>query len=137
MNRYPPLDVSIQAQIVNLFIELRERYGLAYIFIAHDLNVVRHISHRVAVMYLGQIAELADSRDLFSNPGHPYTRSLLSAIPKPDPEQRTLLSAWRAISQIPTLRPSIAALEGDAPSLWRSAALLHRQHRGFRVAFPN
>jgi oligopeptide/dipeptide ABC transporter ATP-binding protein len=93
------LDVSIQAQIVNLFIELRERYGLAYIFIAHDLNVVRHISHRVAVMYLGQIAELADSRDLFSNPGHPYTRSLLSAIPKPDPEQRT-----RAVS-----------LEGDLP----------------------
>jgi oligopeptide/dipeptide ABC transporter ATP-binding protein len=93
------LDVSIQAQIVNLFIELRERFGLAYIFIAHDLNVVRHISHRIAVMYLGQIVETARSRDLFREPGHPYTRSLLSAIPKPDPNQRT----------------QIVSLEGELP----------------------
>jgi len=93
------LDVSIQAQIVNLFIELRERFGLAYIFIAHDLNVVRHISHRVAVMYLGQIVELAQSQELFREPGHPYTRSLLSAIPQPDPEHRT----------------RIVSLEGELP----------------------
>jgi len=93
------LDVSIQAQIVNLFIELRERFGLAYIFIAHDLNVVRHISHRIAVMYLGQIVELAQSQELFRDPGHPYTRSLLSAIPKPDPEHRT----------------RIVSLEGEPP----------------------
>jgi oligopeptide/dipeptide ABC transporter ATP-binding protein len=83
------LDVSIQAQIINLFIRLREEFGLAYMFIAHDLNVVRHISHRIAVMYLGQIVELASAQDLFHSPGHPYTRSLLSAIPKPDPDQRS------------------------------------------------
>jgi len=83
------LDVSIQAQIVNLFIELRERLGLAYLFIAHDLNVVRHVSDRIAVMYLGQIVEVAATRELFRQPGHPYTRSLLSAIPKPDPDHRS------------------------------------------------
>jgi len=79
------LDVSIQAQIINLMQDLQEKIGLTYLFIAHDLSMVRHLSHRIAVMYLGSLVEVTDSASLFNDPQHPYTQALLSAIPLPDP----------------------------------------------------
>ena len=91
------LDVSIQAQVINMFAELQEKFGLTYLFIAHDLLVVRHISDRIAVMYLGKMVELADANEIYGHPLHPYSKSLLSAVPVPDPKiaranQRIVLS---------------------------------------------
>jgi oligopeptide/dipeptide ABC transporter ATP-binding protein len=82
------LDVSIRSQVVNLLQDLQERFGIAYVFISHDMAVVRHIAHRIAVMYLGRLVELADRDALFDAPHHPYTQALLSAVPVPDPERR-------------------------------------------------
>jgi len=94
------LDVSIQAQVINLLVNLQKEFGLSYLFIAHDLNVVEHISDRVAVMYLGKIVELAKDTELYTSPGHPYTEALLSAAPVPNPK----------------IRKKRIILEGETPS---------------------
>ncbi len=100
------LDVSVQAQVVNLLLELQARLGLTILFVAHDLRVVRHISHRIAVMYLGRIVELAESEALFDRPQHPYTQALLAAAPTLDPDRRAGAAAVRGELPSPLAIPA-------------------------------
>lgn len=96
------LDVSIQAQIINLLADLRARFGLTYLFIGHDLSVVRHLCDRVAVMYLGRVMEMADSETLFADPQHPYTRALIDAVPNPDPLSEASRDTGQLAGEIPS-----------------------------------
>ncbi|PHQ96822.1 MAG: hypothetical protein COB40_07055 [Marinosulfonomonas sp.] len=100
------LDVSVQAQVVNLLADLQKKLGLTYLFITHDLSIVRHISSRIAVMYLGRIVELADSQELLENPKHPYTKALISAVPVPDPRARASRATIRGEPPNPFNPPS-------------------------------
>ncbi len=100
------LDVSVKAQIVNLLQDLQKELGLALLFISHDLAIVEHMTHRVAVMYLGRIVELATRTELFSDPKHPYTSALLSAVPVPDPEKKTVRTVLQGDVPSPVKRPS-------------------------------
>lgn len=100
------LDVSVKAQIVNLLQDLQKELGLALLFISHDLAIVEHMTHRVAVMYLGKIVELADRKELFSNPQHPYTVALLSAVPVPDPQKKTNRIVLQGDVPSPVKRPT-------------------------------
>jgi peptide/nickel transport system ATP-binding protein len=137
------LDVSVQAQILNLLLELQEQLGLTYLFVAHDLSVVKHFSDRVAVMYVGKIVELAETQTLFTAPKHPYTEALLAAVPKPDPRlrsQRTVLPGEVADPANPPsgcyfhprCRYAVDLCRSQAPSLQELApgqfAACHRAH---------
>jgi ABC-type oligopeptide transport system ATPase subunit len=124
------LDVSVQAQIVNLLQELQQQLGLTYLFISHGLAVVRHISSRVGIMYRGRLVELASSSEIFSNPLHPYTRALLSAIPVPDPDKRRRLPAGLSDLEVPSGSPETE----DIPSRDQVARLVEVSAGHFVVA---
>ena len=96
------LDVSIQAQIINLLEDLRENFNISYLFISHDLSVVKHISHRVAVMYLGNMVETAEKNELYAHPVHPYTQALLSSMPIPDPVRESKRTSIALTGEIPS-----------------------------------
>jgi oligopeptide/dipeptide ABC transporter ATP-binding protein len=118
------LDVSIQSQVLNLLLELQEEMGLAYLFIAHDLAVVKHISDRIAVMYLGHIVEFADAEQIYENPRHPYTKALTSAIPIPDPTKKSKRTILEGEVPSPILPPSGCPFHTRCPN---AKDLCHQQ----------
>ncbi len=134
------LDVSIQAQIINLLEELQEKLGLTYLFIAHDLSMVQHISDRVAVMYLGRIVEIADSLELYENPLHPYTKALLSAIPIPNPKIEKARKRMVLKGEVPSpLNPPPGCYfhprcDLANPHCRNEIPSLHEVHEGHQVA---
>jgi peptide/nickel transport system ATP-binding protein len=121
------LDVSVKAQVINLMLELQERMKLAYLFISHDMAVVERVSHRVAVMYLGEIVEIGPREAVFGNPQHPYTKRLLAAVPVPDPARRLekrpvsndeIKSPVRAPDYVPPVRQFREVSPGHAVMIW-------------------
>lgn len=132
------LDVSIQAQVLNLMEDLQREFNLTYIFIAHDLGVVRHISDRIAVMYLGKIVEMSDSEQLYSNPLHPYTKALLSAVPVPDPDYEKEELPLQGDMPSPEDPPSGCIFHTRCPFKMdrceRETPVLKEQEQGHKVA---
>jgi peptide/nickel transport system ATP-binding protein len=132
------LDVSVQAQILNLIKSLQQRYGYAYLFISHDLSVIKHMSHRIAVMYLGKIVETASTQDLFRRPLHPYTRALMAALPQPDPHQRHALAVLPGDVPSPVNVPAGCRFHPRCPEVMEICHALEPEYRmveaGHRVA---
>jgi len=121
------LDVSIKAQVINLMLDLQESMGLSYLFISHDMAVVERMSHRVAVMYLGEIVEIGPRQQIFENPQHPYTKRLLAAVPIPDPARRgirrglsneEIKSPVRSLSYVPPKRDYVEVSPGHLVQSW-------------------